>query len=340
MKNIIIKNLNYVDDIQTYFEKLKTQINIADRLFIKVNNNIFKNHNWLEKDDIKAFLNLSGFEVVTTKLNLIIAKIKNYKFKNYSVSIIIPAKNESQNIAGIIKSIPYFGKSQEIIFIEGNSNDDTWNEIQDEVRKSQSKNRKLITLKQNGIGKADAIRLGFKIAKGEILIIYDSDRTVDSKDLIKFYNTLASGQAEFANGNRLVYPMEVDAMRLLNKIANKLFGIMFTKIFGQKFKDTLCGTKAFFKKDYLKFSEVKNDPFGDFELIFGVIQNNLKVVEIPVKYKERIFGTTNIRRFYHGFLLVKIILKALWLFSIKKIYLPKSFRPKKNRSQVSHFIVI
>jgi glycosyltransferase involved in cell wall biosynthesis len=319
MKKIIIKNLDLIDDIQANLEKLKTNLKPADRLFIKVNNNIFKNNNWLERDDLKAFLNLSGFEVIATKQNLIIAKIKNYKFKNYSISIIIPAKNESQNINGIIKSIPNFGKSQEIIFIEGNSNDNTWNKIQNEIRKNQSKNRKLIALKQKGTGKADAIRHGFKNATGEILIVYDSDRTVDSKDLIKFYNTLASGQAEFANGNRLVYPMEVDAMRLLNKIANKLFGILFTRIFGQKFKDTLCGTKAFFKKDYLKFSKFKDDPFGDFELIFGAIQNNLKVIEIPVKYKERIFGTTNIKRFYHGFLLVKIIFKALWFFSIKKI---------------------
>lgn len=307
-----------------------------------------KIENWLDESDISNLLQLSDFEIITTqkrflfpiKLQPLSGLINRYVYalpiinslclttlvvarkrinpeklnKQYSVSIIVPARNEAGNIGKITKSIPQFGKSQEIIYIEGHSKDNTWEEIKKELTKKHSKKVSVDAYKQTGIGKANAVRFGLKKASGEILMIYDSDMTVDPKDLKKFYEVLASGKGEFANGSRMVYPMEKDAMRTLNKVGNAFFGSIFTWIFGQKFKDTLCGTKAFFKKDYLKFKRFKDDPFGDFELIFGAISNNLKVVEIPVRYKERIYGSTNINRFKHGFLLFKITWLAFKTF--------------------------
>jgi len=326
MKNIIIKNLDKVTDIQTFLERLNTKKNEGKRFFIEYKNNFFGESNWLDKNDIKNLLTLSNYQIITIKDDWIIARIKTSILKKLSVSIIIPAKNESDNIPGLIKSIPLFGSFQEIIFVEGGSNDNTWLKIRDEIKTNKVKSRKVIALKQFGKGKANAVRLGFKKSTGDILMIYDADRTVDPKDLEKFYNILVLNEAEFANGSRLVYPMEKDAMKLLNKIANKIFGILFTKIFGQSFKDTLCGTKALFKKDYDNFKYFKDDPFGDFELIFGAIKSNLKIIEIPVRYKERIYGATNIKRFYHGLLLIKIMFIAVWMFSLKKLFLPKELR--------------
>lgn len=293
--------------------------------------------NWLDEYDIKNLLELSGFEIITSQrrmllpidipfvsnpvnkylaflpfVNLfclttyVVAKLKKEFRKDYSVSIIIPAKNEEGNIGNIIKKIPKFGLKQEIIFIEGNSKDNTWGKILEETRKKHKSYVSVQAIKQRGKGKANAVRLGFKEATGDILIIYDADRTVEEKDLKKFYDVLASGKGEFINGSRLIYPMEKDAMRTLNIIGNKFFSLMFTWILGQRFKDTLCGTKAFFKKDYVKFKRFKDDPFGDFELIFGAIRNNLKIIEVPVRYKERVYGSTNINRFKHGLLLFKI----------------------------------
>lgn len=152
------------------------------------------------------------------------------------------------------------------------------------------------------------------IAKGEILMIYDADRTVAAADLEKFYDALQQGKAQFANGSRLIYPMEKDAMRTFNKVGNKVFSLLFTWILGQRFKDTLCGTKAFFRKDYLKFTKLRQDPFGDFELIFGAIDRNLKVVEIPVVYKERVYGSTNISRFKNGLQLLQMVIQAFRRF--------------------------
>lgn len=347
---IILENtFSDIEDIQSYLEEIEKTIDSEQRVLITYYNHFwepllkmasyfgfrkkYSEQNWLDKEDIENLLNLTGLEVVTSKrtmllpiyiplisnlinkyiatlpiinnlcLNtLIVARKVEQKNTNYSVSIIIPARNEAGNVGKIAKSIPKFGRSQEIIFVEGNSKDNTWEEIQ--------KIPNVVKLKQKGKGKADAVRLGFSKAKGEILMIYDADRTVDAYDLKKFYNALASGKGEFANGSRLVYPMEKDAMRTLNKLGNKLFSILFTWILGQRFKDTLCGTKVLFKRDYLDFEKFRNDPFGDFELIFGAIGNNLKVVEIPVRYKERNYGSTNISRFKHGLMLAKMTFMA------------------------------
>lgn len=301
---LTLKELEGKKDIQSYFDKLDERLIIDCK---KSPLSIFGTRNWLLKSDVESFLKLSNYEIISNLNNKIIAKKRVLKSYDYSVSIIIPARNEERNIPHIIKSFPKFGKSQEFIYIEGGSSDNTWNEIQKTGAKA---------FRQRGKGKADAVRLGLSKATGDILIIYDADRTVEEKELKKFYVALSSGLGEFVNGSRLVYPIEKDAMRTLNKIGNILFSYLFTWILGQNFKDTLCGTKAFFKKDYLKFKKFKDDPFGDFELIFGAIRENLKVVEIPVHYKERIYGVTNIKRIYHGLLLFKMVWRGFKEFTL------------------------
>lgn len=236
----------------------------------------------------------------------------------FSVSIIIPAKNEEGNIGKIIPSIPKFGKWQEIIFVEGGSRDNTRAEIKKEVERKHKKYIRVRSYRQKGKGKANATWQGLKAATGDILMIYDADRTVPPTDLPKFFDALASHPKAhiFANGNRLLYPMEKGAMQTLNKIGNQIFSFLFTWILGQHFTDTLCGTKVFWRKDFKKFKRSKTDPFGDFDLIFGAIRNNLNVVEIPVHYRERVYGSTNINRFYHGLLLFKMAFQAFVEFKL------------------------
>jgi glycosyltransferase involved in cell wall biosynthesis len=168
---------------------------------------------------------------------------------------------------------------------------------------------------QDGQGKGDAVRKGFASARGDILMILDADLTVPPEDLTKFYLALVEDHGEFINGCRLIYPMEKQAMRLLNFFGNKFFSMMFTWILNQRFKDTLCGTKALFRADYEKIQAGRNyfgdfDPFGDFDLIFGAVKQNLKVVEVPIRYRERTYGQTNISRFRHGWLLLKMTIFA------------------------------
>jgi glycosyltransferase involved in cell wall biosynthesis len=170
-------------------------------------------------------------------------------------------------------------------------------------------------VRQEGRGKGDAVRKGFDMAQGDILMILDADLTVPPEDLPKFYEAIASGKGEFINGSRLVYNMDRNAMRFLNLLGNKFFSLMFTWLLDQRFKDTLCGTKVLFRKDYERLKKERAffgdfDPFGDFDLIFGASKLNLKIVEIPIRYRERRYGSTNISRFRHGLLLLRMCLFA------------------------------
>ena len=307
--------------------------------------------NWVDNNDIENLLTLAGFETITTQKRLlipvlipflsnfinnwfshlplintlcfviyIVARPKSEKVIEYSVSIIIPARNEEGNIPKIIPAIPKFGLSQEIIFVEGHSTDKTWQKIKQTLEKHKSKAVKIKAFKQRGRGKGDAVRLGFSKATGSVFMIFDADLSVDPKDLTKFYKALSHGLGEFANGSRLVYPTGKDAMRTLNKVGNRIFSWLFTWILVQRFRDTLCGTKALFKEDYKKIKRLPGfgtiDPFGDFDLIFGAIRQNLKVIEVPVKYKSRTYGSTNISRFRHGFKLLKMTALAFLKFRV------------------------
>ncbi len=155
------------------------------------------------------------------------------------------------------------------------------------------------------------MRLGFEAAAGDILMILDSDLSVDPEDLPKFYRALVEGKAELVNGSRLVYRMEEQAMRVLNLLGNKFFSLAFTWLLEQRIRDTLCGTKALFRRDYERIVAHRAffgdfDPFGDFDLLFGAARLNLRIAEVPVRYRERTYGTTKIRRWRHGWLLLRM----------------------------------
>ncbi len=231
-----------------------------------------------------------------------------------SLSIIVPARNEEGTIEKIVRELPELGSFTEIIFIESNSVDNTYEEIIRVAEKYKNK-RKIKYAKQEGGGKGDAVRKGFDMAEGNILAIYDADMTVPAEEMQKFYWAIVENRGEFINGSRLVYPLEKESMRVLNLFANKFFSFVFSAILGQPLKDTLCGTKVIWEKDY---EDIKNnrhffgdfDPFGDFDLLFGAAKLNLKIIDLPIHYQERKYGTTNISRFRHGWLLLKMTVFA------------------------------
>ncbi|MBN1253057.1 MAG: glycosyltransferase [Bacteroidales bacterium] len=303
--------------------------------------------NWLSAKDIKNLLYLADFDtyrisrrmllpinipVLSFIINKIIGKLPfinslslNYfvfarpiieKKQDLSTTVVIPVRNESGNIENAILRMPNFGKHLEIIFIEGNSTDDTWSKIQEVSQKYQHKFDIKIA-KQDGKGKGDAVRKAYEMATGDILMILDADLTVPPEELPKFYDALISGKAEFINGSRLVYPMDKNAMRPLNIFGNKFFSLAFSWILEQEIKDTLCGTKVMYRSDYQRLAKNRKffgefDPFGDFDLIFGAYKLNLKIIDLPITYKERIYGDTNISRFKHGFILFKMMFFAIW----------------------------
>lgn len=231
------------------------------------------------------------------------------------VSVVVPARNEAGNIDAIFARVPVMGRGTEIIFVEGHSDDGTYETVEKAIRERGGAPRWRL-LKQTGVGKGDAVRAGFSAASGDILMILDADLTVEPEDLPRFYEVLRTGKGEFANGVRLVYPMEKEAMRLLNLAVNKFFGLTFSWLLGQAIKDTLCGTKALWRSDYERVAAARSyfgdfDPFGDFDLLFGAAKLNLKIIDVPIRYRERSYGSTNIHRWRHGWLLLRMVLFAL-----------------------------
>jgi SAM-dependent methyltransferase len=230
--------------------------------------------------------------------------------KPLTVSVVIPARNEAGNIAAAVARTAELGAGTELIFVEGHSRDNTWSEIQ-RVAAAQPE-RKIKILQQTGKGKGDAVRAGFAAATGDVLVILDADLTMPPEELPKFYDVIATGRAEFANGVRLVYPMDEKAMQFLNLCANKAFGLIFTWLLGQPVKDTLCGTKVMSRAHYEQIAANRTyfgdfDPFGDFDLLFGAAKLNLKIADVPIRYRERTYGTTNIQRWRHGWLLLQMV---------------------------------
>jgi len=230
-----------------------------------------------------------------------------------AVSVIIPARNEAGNIQAAVERTPEMGAGTELIFVEGHSRDHTWAEIQRVQREVPQ--RRIKILQQTGTGKGNAVREGLAVATGDILMVLDADLTMPPEELPKFYAVVASDHAEFANGCRLVYPLDENAMPFLNLCANKAFGLVFTCLLGQPLKDTLCGTKALRRTHYEKIAANRAyfgdfDPFGDFDLLFGAAKLNLKIADVPIRYSERRYGTTNIQRWHHGWLLLRMVLFA------------------------------
>jgi SAM-dependent methyltransferase len=300
--------------------------------------------NWLSADDTRNLLHLAGWEVIKTDARLLwpvrtplvdwflnrwvapltphfcvtvflIARPKPQPAARpqYKCSVIVPARNEAGNIEDSVRRTPEMGLGTEVIFIEGHSKDDTWGEIQRVAEKYPARNIK--ALKQQSKGKGGAVREAFAAATGDILFILDADLTVPPEELPKFYEIARSGTAEFVNGVRLVYPMEEQAMQFLNMLANKAFGLMFSFLLGQKLKDTLCGTKVLFREDYEALARNRSyfgdfDPFGDFDLIFGAAKLNLRMVDLPIRYRARTYGQTNIHRWSHGWLLLRMVVFA------------------------------
>lgn len=308
--------------------------------------------NVMAPSDIHELAMLADFEVIKSEVRLLsplwlwgvgrflnrfvsmLPGIRHLSLRHYSVcrslrhkseppksaTIVIPARNERGNIESAVRGIPRFCDDIEIMFVEGHSTDGTLDEIKRVMAASPGQDIKL--LQQSGKGKADAVFMAFDRARGDVLMILDGDLTMPPDQLPKFWRAIESGKGEFINGSRLVYPMENEAMQFLNLIANRTFSILFSWLLNQRFTDTLCGTKVLRRDDYRRLKQGRAyfgdfDPFGDFDLIFGAAKLNLRCIEVPIRYRARTYGQTNISRFRHGLMLLRMV--AFAFFRIKAL---------------------
>jgi SAM-dependent methyltransferase len=301
---------------------------------------------WLSERDIANLLGLGGFDVVQTDRRQILPRhafgvgpalnryigtlpgMQRLCIRGYivarpspdpvaprpdSATVIVPCRNECGNIAPLLARLPSFCEHVEIIFVEGHSRDGTYEEIERLI--AANPDRTVKAVRQDGIGKADAVRKGVALATGEIVLILDADMTVAPEDTAKVFDAIAGGTAEFVNGTRFVYPMEGGAMRFLNLIGNRVFSWIFSWLLNRRLTDTLCGTKALRREHWIAILEERKyfgaeDPFGDFDLILGASRLLLKTVEIPLRYAGRSYGETQISRFLHGWYLLRMAFVA------------------------------
>jgi ubiquinone/menaquinone biosynthesis C-methylase UbiE len=316
-------------------------LRLAEKVGLKTK---WPEQNWLSMSDIEGLLHLSSYEVfrrgtdvlmpaqipivaeLANRLGAKLPGMRELALVDYfvarpiaetrpeklpTVSVICPCRNEKGNIREAIARTPVMGAGTELIFVDGNSSDGTVEEIEAAIREYRGPLELKLVLQGDGKGKGDAVRKGFAAASKDVLMILDSDLTVPPEDLPKFYDALVTGKGEFVNGVRLVYPMEGEAMRFLNLLGNKFFGLALAWLLEQPIKDSLCGTKVLYRSDYDKIAANRGffgdfDPFGDFDLLFGAARLNMRIVDLPVRYRARTYGETKIDRFAHGWLLLKM----------------------------------
>jgi SAM-dependent methyltransferase len=303
----------------------------------------FEEPNWMAERDITGFLDLAGFTVVRTYrllllpkyvpllssfcneflarlpgirrlclMQMIVARPKPQPQpeSEVSVSVIIPCRNERDNVEFAVQRIPDMGNHTEILFCDDKSTDGTG----DEVKRMMSKypHRDIRLIPGPGICKAENVWTGFRAAKGDVLMILDGDLAVMPEELPHFLRALLSGSGEFVNGSRLVYPIPRQAMKFANRVGNKLFGMTFSYLLDQRIKDTLCGTKVLWKRDWQRIERNLGqwgitDMWGDYELLFGAGKLQLQIQEIPVHYQERIYGVTKMTKvFSNGVRMLRI----------------------------------
>ena len=329
--------------VDTYNPAWRGILRLGERVGLKMPELL---HNWLSTSDLKNFFALSGFDVIRTHQRLLwpiktplVSPLANvlaqlWPFRHLCLSrflvarlpqppapgrvtcsVVITCRDERDNIEPLIQRTAVLGNDTEIIFSEGHSKDGTREEIQRCLGKYPHRNIRLVI--QDGIGQGDAMRKGFKHATGDIILWLEADLSTPPEEILKLYILLAEGRGEFVNGSRLVYPMPKGSMRLLNLWGNRFFGRLFTWLIGQQSRDTLCGLKGLTRVGYEKIVAEQDyfgdfDPFGDFEILFGAAKRNLKIVEVPVHYRPRVYGTTKISRFRDGILLLRMSWLALW----------------------------
>jgi SAM-dependent methyltransferase len=334
--------------IHTYSRLWRPAIRLAELLRLKPVKPI---RNWIAPEVIRSLLELADFEVVTESrrillpkrvpfLNLalngvlgsvwpfthlcltywVVARPRSQASKRPSVSVVCPCRNERGNIAGIVDRLPVGDTATELVFVEGGSTDGTREEIERVIAARSDRDLELVA--QPGRGKGDAVRAGFAATKHDVLAILDGDLSVRPEEIPKFVRACADGRGDLVNGTRLVYDIEPGAMRFLNLLGNKIFRWLFKGITGQLVTDTLCGTKVLERTTYERIAAGRSyfgefDPFGDFDLLLGAARLNLKIVDLPVRYQPRTYGTTNISRWRHGWLLLRMTAFAFWKFRVE-----------------------
>ncbi len=346
---VTVNAVGELADVLAAFKRLRPLVRPHTRLVVVYYNHLWEpltgpaarlglklddpTQNWLAPDDLRAFLELAGFEVVKRGVRMPcpkyvpgVAELANHVLAHvpllhrlgfirflvarpvmplprppasYRCSVVVPCKNEEGNVPAIVPRVPEMGAGTEIVFVDDRSDDATAARVRDAIAAHPERRIRLVD--GPGEGKGAAVRAGMAVATGDVLMILDADMTVMPEDLPAFFEAVTENRGELVMGTRLVYPLVGQAMRTANVLGNRAFALAFSFLLEQRITDTLCGTKVVMRHHYdallatrVLFGDV--DRWGDYDWIFGAARNNLRIVELPVHYVERVAGETKMRR--------------------------------------------
>jgi glycosyltransferase involved in cell wall biosynthesis len=215
-----------------------------------------------------------------------------------SVSVVIPAMNESRNLGHVFSTSPEW--VDEIVLVDGHSVDDT-------VAVARRLYPAVNIVYQQGRGKGDALQAGFAAAKGEIIVMMDADGSTDGNEIPRFVAALVTG-ADFAKGSRFASGGGTDDITFSRHFGNKILRGLVNLLFGTRYTDLCYGYNAFWAKHV---STLDLDCAGfEVETVMNVraAKAGLVVQEIPSHEHLRLHGMSNLKVLRDGMRIVKFIL--------------------------------
>jgi len=216
-----------------------------------------------------------------------------------SVSVVIPARNEAKNLQHVLPYIPAF--VDEIILVDGHSTDGT----ADVARRLRPDIR---IVRQIGKGKGDALRTGFTLCAGDIIVTLDADGSADPGEILHFVEALMSGY-DFAKGSRFTPGGNSHDITYLRYLGNQALSKLVNVLFWTQFSDLCYGYNAFWK-NCLDYINIDAEGF-EVEALLNLQMHkaHLRIVEVPSVEHTRIYGTSKLYALRDGWRILKTILQ-------------------------------
>jgi dolichol-phosphate mannosyltransferase len=217
--------------------------------------------------------------------------------RSKSLSVIVPTYNESKNIVGILDSLRKhlpFGTDTEIIVVDDNSPDGTGNIVEEYAKKSKKENAQSVQIihRKTERGLSSAILTGIKYAKGDAVVVMDSDFSHPPQTIPKMIEELQKSECDIVVASRYVNGGSVKGWPFKRKMISKGATKIARHGLGIKIKDPMSGFFAF-KRSII--NNIKFDAIG-YKILLEILvkARGVKVKEIPYEFINRKEGSSKL----------------------------------------------
>jgi Glycosyl transferase family 2 len=215
------------------------------------------------------------------------------------VSVVVPAKNEAENIAGVLERLP--DDLHEVILVDGHSEDGT-------VEVAQAARPDIRVLTQRGRGKGDALRAGFAAVTGNLIVTLDADGSADPAEIPRFVDALVDG-TDFAKGSRFLEGGGSADITRIRRLGNRALSTSANLLHGTRFTDLCYGYNAFWTR-CLPFISLDAPGFEVETLInLRMAAAGMRIREVPSYESARVHGESNLYTFRDGWRVLRTIVR-------------------------------